>query len=78
MGTNPRVEEEPPVSNENLSNYSCQPPPVSLVPGSNIAETESSQQIASACPFQSETSDEAKSGIKVANNTEDHSFSFNR
>ena len=76
MGTNPRVEEESPVSNENLSSYSCQPLPVSLVHESNIAiSAESVQQIASACPFHSETSDEEKSGIKVAEN---HSFSFNR
>ena len=84
MGTNPRLEEE---SNENVTNYPGQPPPV---PESNVAvaETESLLQIASAGPFQSETSDEEKSEIKVANNTENllitapslqnQSFSFNR
>ena len=84
MGTNPRLEEE---SKENVSNY---PPPVSIVPESNVAvaETESLLQIASAGPFQSETSDEEKSEIKVANNTENllitapslqnQSFSFHR
>ena len=87
MGTNPRLEEE---SNENVTNYHGQPPPVSIVPESNVAvaETESLLQIASAGPFQSETSDEEKSEIKVANNTENllitapslqnQSFSFNR
>ena len=87
MGTNPRMEEE---SNGNVTNYPGQPLPVSIVPESNVAvaETESLLQIASAGPFHSETSDEEKSEIKVAKNTENllitapslqnQSFSFNR